>query len=921
MEIELQQSLNLFLIIPVGFILIYWVRQSKEKKLPIIFRSITIVLLVFSLAMPTLLQAESGENVIFLVDQSASMKNSHDKVIDFLHKSIENKGSDDSYSIIKFGKSSVLDVSETKDAKFVLNSQSENIRHQTNLEDGLHFASSLLGNKQTGRIVVLSDDKETTGHSQNKIPLLIEQNTSVDYFLYENNQVEDSGLGTVSHPRTALLGETVELNVPIESTISQNVEITVQANNQIVLSEKVMVKEGVNAQSFQHVPLEEGQIHYKVSINPERDEIIENNQSESIITVKGEPNILVVSGEKEMQLTNLLEKNQFLVNQLQPQQFPTKLSSLLSYDSIVFDNVTGTYFSQAQMELVERAVKDFGVGFLMIGGKDSFGLGGYFKTPIEKILPVDMDIKGEKELPSLGLVIVVDRSGSMSGNKLSLAKEAAARSVELLREKDTLGFIAFDDKPWEIVETSPIKDKAAVIEKIRSVTSGGGTEIYSSLELAYEKLTEQNLQRKHIILLTDGQSATHSDYDSLIEEGYENKITLSTVSIGTDADKQLLENLALVGEGRYYDVTEASVIPSILSRETVMATRTYIEDTPFYPSVTRDSMIENLFGEGIPEMNAYIATTPKQASRTSILSEKEDPILSYWQYGLGTTFAFTSDSAGEWAGDWARWKNWPRFWNNVMTASFPSYEEKSFGLVVGQEGEKTKVKVSLENEGVTTLTPKIIAENGEEILTDSKISAPGEYEIELEAEPGLYYFQMREGDQLHYQTGFSVPYSEEYRLFPDELGNLAKLASATGGKKLIDTEDVFRDLETPSFEEKPISSWFVLMAMLLFFLEIVYRRVGFSFLKKLRFREKKLVDSKNTEQVEQLMLRKSTVEKRVKNKSPRESLINRKLEKEPFIVPSEGVKKEVDTGSIERVKEEKDDRIRRLLIAKQRRKK
>ena len=123
----------------------------------------------------------------------------------------------------------------------------------------------------------------------------------------------------------------------------------------------------------------------------------------------------------------------------------------LAYEAVIFDNVSGTQIGEQTMAVIEQAVKEFGMGFMMVGGDQSFGLGGYFKTPIERLLPVSMEVTGKHELPSLGLVIVMDRSGSMAGQKMELAKEAAARSVELLREDDVVGVIAFDDKPWEIV--------------------------------------------------------------------------------------------------------------------------------------------------------------------------------------------------------------------------------------------------------------------------------------------------------------------------------------------------------------------------------------------------------------------------------------------------------------------------------------
>src|SRR5690606_35000572 len=140
------------------------------------------------------------------------------------------------------------------------------------------------------------------------------------------------------------------------------------------------------------------------------------------------------------------------------------------------------------MEWLGKAVSDYGVGLMMLGGEQSFGLGGYFQTPVEDALPVYMDLKGRKKLPSLGLVLVIDRSGSMSDGKLELAKEAAIRTVELMRDEDTVGVVAFDSAPWWVVEPTKLTDRESVIESIQGVQPAGGTEIYTALDAGYQGL-------------------------------------------------------------------------------------------------------------------------------------------------------------------------------------------------------------------------------------------------------------------------------------------------------------------------------------------------------------------------------------------------------------------------------------------------
>ena len=97
-----------------------------------------------------------------------------------------------------------------------------------------------------------------------------------------------------------------------------------------------------------------------------------------------------------------------------------------------------------------------------------------------------------------------------------------------------------------------------------------------------------------------------------------------------------------------------------------MMTRTYIEDNPFYMTLGGVPEWTSLFSEGVPQMNAYIATTAKRHSNGCRESHKEDPVIAEWMYGLGRTVAFTSDSTGKWTGDLARWGGYPEFWNTAV---------------------------------------------------------------------------------------------------------------------------------------------------------------------------------------------------------------------------------------------------------------
>lgn len=930
MALELKYPFMLILLLPAFFLMYLYFRKirlkrTREKIVIGGLRSVLFVLLIFALAIPHILLPIKQESILFLVDRSASFEAAEEGVLDWLDESLKAKKKEQAFSIVSFADGAAVEqsLSDKKTTAAPFNGKLKT--GETNLEEGIGLAASLIKPEQGGRIVLLTDGNETAGSSIEAAKLLKNQKIELDYVHLKQEFRADMAVTKLDVLPSLYEGEQANLSVTIDSNVEKAADLRISLNHREILHKKIHVKQGRNEFSFAHITAEPGVSVYKVEIAAEGDTFIENNTLHAVSTVKGTPKVLIVQGDQEDGLAQILTSSGLKVEKQIPEKLPTTMAGMLQYQSIIFNNVPGTKITEQQMVLLEKAVKEFGRGFVMLGGEESFGLGGYFKTPIEKLLPVNMDIKGKKQMPSLGLVIVIDRSGSMSGGKLTLAKEAAARSVELLRDEDTLGFIAFDDRPWVIVETAPLKNKKKAIEKIRSVSVGGGTNIYPSLAMAYQQLTDLKLQRKHIILLTDGQSAADGDYESLIADGKKHNITLSTVALGTDADRNLLEDLAGQGSGRFYEVTDASVIPSILSRETVMTTRTYIEDHPFYPAVQPYPEWTSLFQQGIPKMNAYIAVTAKNRADVPLRSEKKDPILAQWQYGLGTTLAFTSDMTGKWSGDWAKWKNWGPFLNQMVTKSLPKYESEPFSFTLDKEADNTVVHVKTEASQFLPTEVSIVSQNGTVIDTNSKPTAPGELEVLFPYKPGMYFLRMKQatetGADKVFQTGFSVPYSSEYLLKPTNKELLKKLAAVSGGKELTTPKEAFRPLKQQARKSTPITEPLLIAAFLLLLLEIFIRRLGVQlFLVPLKLLRKERKERKGNEQGQTKVFEQLS---KVKTRSEQERTIVQKKVSNPArtnkTAPQKPSQSKLRTKSAPTASpEEKADRMKRLLEAKKR---
>ncbi|MDN7241407.1 VWA domain-containing protein [Planococcus sp. N028] len=832
MELRLDNPVWLWLLLPTifyfGFLAFKtWPKSSLLYRIVFGLRIAAVALLIFALAAPSLYFADEQEQVIFLMDRSASLEGMEAEMSKAIDLAIAGKEDHQVAGVYTFAEDFQTLLPLSKDQQPVPIDLAINQNRHTNIEQALELAANSGNTDLATRIVLLTDGNETKGSAIESLERLQSSRLQVDVLQIEQKATSDAAISRFETPASAFLGEAQTFSLEIEADADTAAKLIFSVNDRDFDEKEIQLVSGKNAFSYSYPAEQEGLVKYEARIEVAEDAFLENNELASITDVGGTPEVLVVSGDVASPIPAVLDKERINVSEMAAPKLPQNLSSFLQYDAIIFDNVSGTEIGEQQMDVIEQAVKQFGVGFMMVGGDQSYGLGGYFKTPIERLLPVEMEVKGKHELPSLGLVIVMDRSGSMMGAKMELAKEAAARSVELLRKDDTVGVIAFDDQPWQIVPTEKLEDPKEAAEKILSVTPGGGTEIYKSLEEAYAQLEDLDLQRKHIILLTDGQSATSNDYDSLIEDGLENKVTLSTVSIGQDADKNLLEELAETGNGRFYDVTDATTIPAILSRETVMMSRTYIVDKPFYP-IVYDSNWNALFADGVPEMNTYIATTAKGAASVALESAEEDPVLATWYYGLGKTIAYTSGS-GAWSGGFQSWKNWPAFWNRNVSQLLPSFEEVPFSVTKKAQGVYS---VEDPSQSSAILDIAVVDEEGKELPVQSQPTAPGKVDVMLDADPGLVFFSISNENGAAYRTGLAIPYGDEYRTDKPNSAMLTTLAERTGGKVVESLNEAFRNIPYESGTKQPIQQSLLLAAMILFFIDITLRRFGLKLPKR-----------------------------------------------------------------------------------------
>lgn len=851
--------LILLLLIPI-FIWIGFPARGLSRTREItslLLRLVIIMCLVLSLAGLEIVRGGDELAVVFLVDVSDSMP---DEAIaaemTYLREALAGMGPDDQAAIVLFGADALVERPMLPGGELGLVTSAP-VTTQTDLAEAIRLGLALFPSGSARRMVILSDGAQTTGDALKAAEFAAAAGVQIVVVPFVVEPGAEAIVTAIDAPASLRPGERFDLNVSIQSSQPTRATLRVLADGEILYEQPHDLRRGSQTFSLPLVSVaQNGILRYIVEISPQDDTFYQNNRLYAFSKIEGPPRILMAApppGEtlpgggtrpdEHSALRAALRAAGYTVDLVAPNRLPADLAGLAQYNALVLVNVPARDLSSRQMETIQAYVRDLGGGLLVVGGPTSYGVGGYFETPLEAALPVDMQIKDEQRRPSLAIVFIIDHSGSMSEtgggvNKLELAKEAAARSVDLLFPTDRVGVIQFDDSAAWVVPMTDLGNPAVVKSAIGSIRIGGGTDILAGLQAMARVLPDDPAKVKHVILLTDG-GADPSGIPELVQKLYtENGITLSTVAVGRDAAR-FLKDLAELGNGRYHFTTDAGSIPSIFTEETTLATRAYIEEGLFSPELVNASPI--LSGlDSLPPLYGYVASSPKELAQVILAAggtgnNRNDPILAAWQYGLGRSVAFTSDATGRWGRDWVSWSNYAAFWAQAARFVLGEMSAARLQMEVQLRGETARLSLEARGPGGAFLngyrvTANVVAPEGGTQTVTLRQTAPGRYEGEFKpAEQGVYLFRFdAEGENGAFAEtlGWALPYSPEYRDTNPNPDLLVRIAALTGGKVAsADPAEVFTHNLKASRASRPIWPWLIALAAILLPFDVAARRL------------------------------------------------------------------------------------------------
>ena len=890
--IEFNNPWLLLLLIPALFFALFFFlrlpkkfRRNRNRVISVVLHSLIMVLAVvllagigFSYTVPN-----TENEILLLVDVSHSGAETQEQKDEFILSAIEEKSSTMKMGIVTFGYDQVYaaPLSYNGDSLYdeYLAAELPDTT-ATDFEAALRYAAGLFEHPESAKIVVISDGDETDGNalSVSAINTVAAEGIKVDtVFLPNENTANEVRIAGVEYPVNGVrAGEPFKLTLQLRSNYRGVAYFTMtdETEDALVESAEQRVELSGNEQEVElSYTFETPGLHeIGFYITSEGDTLTENNIYHSYYYLEVYDDILVIERENgdSAAFVSLLEETEYnaTVVNIADEELPASVEELQAYDEVVLFNIAFTDMPEGFEEILYTYVYEIGGSLFTVGGNKSGGTGGekvahaYDRTSLAgseyygDMLPVELI----DYTPPVGLIIIIDCSGSMAGGNLDLAKQSAKQCLNALNSRDYVGIMTIQSNYTTPVPISPMTDLGAITTAIDDITEQDATNYGASLRQAGSQLsTLDNVQKKHIIVISDAApgDAAHTDdnmgYADAIEDNFnKNGITCSFVTItanggsaGNAADI-LEETLEGGGIGGYYEVSQAEVnnLAVMLYNDLKAPEIKEYDPTPFQPKIDDvTGVVAGIEQADIPQLGGYYGTRLKRGALQPLITDYGDaPVYAQWDYGAGKVGSFLSDlygTADSFSQEFLRDETGKAILGNILMSLYPSesiratditlnVQERNYSTQVGIStpiGEGETVRMTVTGPDADAQIEIVQPAAGDYFSSASfKARTPGLYTIlveKLDAEGNVV------ASSVAYRT-FS--YSAEYNVFSDEEACeefMATLAYDGRGNAVTQAADIYEDLVRALERHYDPRILIAILIIVMFLLDVAVRKFKF----------------------------------------------------------------------------------------------
>lgn len=876
----------LFLMIPgIALVLFAFFRVSKQFRYTrnrVISLSLGVVMVVFCAFMAagigfSYYVANDTNEVLLLVDESFSNRESADKKEEFIQSVIEENADRAKLGIITFGYDQVYAVPFSEGTEGIFEAYSNAPLPDdsaTDLASALTYAQSLFTHPESAKIIVLTDGIETDGDAMSTVASLALAGIRVDFVDYSEPQngdeVQISAIGLPEE--TIKTGTNIQLELSVQTSAAMDALITLYDNGEQALSEYVELSKGTNTLHFTYAFETAGLHEIRFEIEGVSDTLSRNNTYYTYVYIDVVDNVLILQRDNEGEQLQQLFADDFTVTVRTISEAPATLNELREYDQVILANIANADMPEGFIDILNSYVYDVGGSLLTVGGtREENGetiANVYNREDMEGTLYQDMlPVLAEDYTPPVAVVLVIDISGSMSSPGVSgkslmeEAKESAINGLRALDTRDYVGIVTFGDSARTVLGITPVSAMRTIESAIERIDYEMAGTVYSSgMERAGMLLkSAENVNKKHIIFISDGEP---SQGDTMyIEQTKANKAAgITTSCIAFAGTVRVLEDIALAGGGQNYEAGTEQALTAAIEKDLSLPTIREYEYETFQPQFgDYSSVLSGINEEDIPTLDGFYGVRLKNDAQGILIGEYRQPIYAQWNYGNGKVGSFMCDLNNGWSADFLSDDTGQQLLYNIVSGLFPqeSVAVDEIELTVNRdnytvstniytsiaEGESIRVLVSkVENDGAKTAVHTIDVENfnGNQAV-DFDIMQGGVYEIEVQKLGA-------DGTVLTSNSVYQAfSYSLEYDPFladDDNTAHMAEIASAGGGDVIRDAAEVFDGLVSSFFrtyDPRGVLAAIVIIALLL---DVAVRKFKFKWPHEL-IRERKSKKRKN----------------------------------------------------------------------------
>ncbi|HTP32558.1 MAG TPA: VWA domain-containing protein [Candidatus Acidoferrales bacterium] len=813
--------LLLLVLIPAAWAAWEW--RESSRRLALALKATAFVLIALALSGPRLSVYQSKVAVVVLADTSASVSADDLGRESAIATEVERARGRHWTRVIPFARGTrLVTLQERTKNGLHLGHTAGNAGRGTNLEAAIRDGVGALPAGMIPRLLLVSDGNENLGSVARAIWQAGQLGVPVDTIALAGRPKPGLLLESVSIPGQVFSGERFAIDMALESPRRAQASVQLTAEGKVIGESQVDLAAGMNHVRVQAMVNSVGAIALAGRISAAG---LGEARFENSVTMRS-PRVLLVSRDpaaSEEHLLRALQANQFETQQA-PGGIPAKLDD---FQLIVINNWDMESIQPAAKAALEEYVKSGG-GLMWIAGERNVYVDkkGQPDDALERTLPAKLAPPRSPE--GTAVVLIIDKSSSMEGRKIELARLAAIGVVENLRPIDSVGVLIFDNSFQWAVPIRRAEDRAAIKKLISGITPDGGTQIAPALTEAYQRVLPQQAVYKHIVLLTDGISE-EGDSMQLTKEALLNHVTISTVGLGQDVNRAFLEKVAANAEGKSYFLNDPAGLEQILLRDVEEHTGVTAVEKSITPKVVKQAgVLEGIGIETVPILKGYVRYQARPTSDTILTADREDPLLVRWQYGLGRAAVFTSDAKNRWAANWVTWPGFDKLWANIFRDLLPHAPQSETSADFDRATGELVVDYRLSRDvPEPEKIPDIFAigpENFQEPLKVAKVTI-GHYRgrLNIGQAQGLFRVRPLADSRAFPEVGF---YRQEDEM--QEYGNnqqlLREIARSTGGRFNVRSGEVFESSGRSIAVTMELWPGLLALAVLLNLAELVLRK-------------------------------------------------------------------------------------------------